>query len=81
MYNPVITTGGRAWRYGCSQRYMFRRGKFLDEKGFINVNSDMSTKTKGLYAVGDCTNKVVKQVQTACNDGAIAAFHILKYLN
>ena len=53
----------------------------LNEKGFINVDSQMKTKTDGLYAVGDCTNKFVRQVQTACSDGATAAFYILKYLN
>jgi thioredoxin reductase (NADPH) len=52
----------------------------LDEKGFILVNEKMETHTKGLYAIGDCTKKEVKQVQTACNDGAIAAFNIIKYL-
>ena len=33
MYNPISTPGGRAWKFACSQRYMCRKGKFLDEKG------------------------------------------------
>lgn len=33
IYNPISTPGGRAWRFACSQRYMCRKGKFLDEKG------------------------------------------------
>lgn len=33
MYNPITTPGGRAWKFACSQRYMTRKGKFLDEKG------------------------------------------------
>ena len=33
MYNPISTPGGNAWKFMCSQRYMTRKGKFLDEKG------------------------------------------------
>ncbi len=33
MYNPISTPGGKAWKFACSQRYMCRKGKFLDEKG------------------------------------------------
>lgn len=41
MYNPITTPGGRAWRFACSQRYMIRKGKFLDEKGNeISSNSE-----------------------------------------
>ena len=53
----------------------------LDERGFILVNSKMQTKTPGLYAIGDCTKKELRQVQTACNDGAIAAFNVLRSLD
>lgn len=49
-------------------------------KGFIVVNNKMETKTPGLYAVGDCTDKLMRQVTTACNDGAIAAFFANAYL-
>lgn len=45
MYNPITTPGGRAWRFGCSQRYMFRKGKFLDEKG--NEISNSSENPQG----------------------------------
>ena len=50
----------------------------LDERGFILVDEKMQTSTPGLFAIGDCTKKELRQVQTACNDGAIAAFNILK---
>jgi len=52
----------------------------LDEKGYIIVNSDMSTAIKGIYAAGDCIVKDLRQVVTACNDGAIAANSIIKVL-
>ena len=55
---------------------------FVDlEKGFIVTNEKMETKTPGVFASGDCTFKEVKQVVTACNDGAIAATMALRYLD
>jgi thioredoxin reductase (NADPH) len=38
----------------------------------------METSIKGLYAVGDVTEKKVRQIVTAVNDGAIAALNIIK---
>ena len=52
----------------------------LDERGYIKVNPDMSTAIKGIYGAGDCIQKDLRQVVTACNDGAIAANSIIKYL-
>ena len=52
----------------------------LNEKGYIIVNGDMSTAIKGIYAAGDCIVKDLRQVVTACNDGAIAANSIIKVL-
>ena len=49
-------------------------------KGFIKVNEKKETKTPGLYAIGDCTDKNMRQVSTAVNDGAIAAFFCNQYL-
>ena len=45
MYNPITTPGGRAWKFACSQRYMTRKGKFLDEKG--NEISSSSENPQG----------------------------------
>lgn len=49
-------------------------------KGYLEVNSDMSTSVPGIYGAGDVCNKVLRQVVTATNDGAIAAQSALKYL-
>lgn len=49
-------------------------------KGFITVNDLMQTNVPGIYAVGDCTDKKMRQVVTAVNDGSIAAFAINSYL-
>ena len=50
------------------------------EKGFILVNEDMETKTKGLYAVGDCRKKKIRQLVTAFNDASIAAYFAAQYI-
>ena len=54
--------------------------KVLDDHGYIITNDDMSTAIPGLYAAGDCIQKDLRQVVTACNDGAIAANSIVKFL-
>ena len=52
----------------------------LDENGFIKTNQDMSTAIEGIYAAGDCVQKQLRQVVTACSDGAIASSSIIRYL-
>lgn len=49
------------------------------EKGFIVTNEDCETKTKGLFAIGDCRVKKLRQVTTAVSDGATAAFYASNY--
>lgn len=44
----------------------------LDENGFIVTNEKMQTSANEVYAVGDVRSGVLKQVVTACADGAIA---------
>lgn len=44
----------------------------LDKNGFIVTDEHMRTSAKGVFAVGDVRNGVLKQIVTACNDGAIA---------
>ena len=45
MYNPISTPGGKDWKFACSQRYMCRKGKFLDDKG--NEISSSSENPQG----------------------------------
>lgn len=42
-----------------------------DESGYIITNELMETTVKGIYAAGDVRQKVLRQVVTATNDGAI----------
>jgi len=43
------------------------------EKGYLMVNKKQETNIKGVFAAGDITNNPLKQVVTACGEGAIAA--------
>ena len=59
----------------------FLDASILDERGYIIANNDMSTAIPGIYGAGDCIKKDLRQVVTACNDGAIAANSIIKSLS
>ncbi|MFH1854547.1 MAG: thioredoxin-disulfide reductase [Candidatus Omnitrophota bacterium] len=52
----------------------------LNDKGYILTGPDMNTSQKGIFACGDCTGKLLRQVVTACGDGAIAAFSAQQYV-
>lgn len=49
-----------------------------NEKGFIEVDKNMETKTKGIYAAGDVIKKDLRQICTATAEAAIAVNHIKK---
>lgn len=51
-----------------------------DEKGYIVTDENMKTNLDGVYAVGDCRAKFLRQVVTACADGAIASEQALLYI-
>jgi thioredoxin reductase (NADPH) len=52
----------------------------LDKGGYVIVDSNMQTSAKGIFACGDCTNKRLRQVITACGDGATAAVSAQLYV-
>ena len=52
----------------------------LAADGAITVDRDMKTSTPGLFACGDCTDKLLRQVVTACGDGATAAYSAQLYV-
>lgn len=49
--------------------------------GKIITDEDMKTNIDGVYAVGDIRDKKLRQVVTACADGAIAGTEVIKYVN
>lgn len=52
----------------------------LDEKGYLIVDNNMASKTEGIFAAGDCIQKQLRQIITACSDGAVAANSAIKYI-
>jgi thioredoxin reductase (NADPH) len=51
----------------------------LAADGSIVVDSEMRTSTAGIFACGDCIRKLLRQVITACGDGATAAYSAQLY--
>jgi len=52
----------------------------LNNQGYIETDAFMATKVPGIYGAGDITSKYLRQVITACSDGAIAAQSAAKYV-
>lgn len=52
----------------------------LSKGGYIKVNTKCETSVAGVYAAGDCIEKNVRQIITACADGAVAATHAAEYI-
>ena len=52
----------------------------LNDFGYFESGEDCLTKTPGIFVAGDCRSKKVRQVTTACADGAQAALAACNYL-
>ena len=52
----------------------------LDERGYFKPSDIVNTKTPGIFVAGDCCQKTLRQVTTACSDGAYAAIRACDYL-
>ncbi|SCJ83366.1 Thioredoxin reductase [uncultured Clostridium sp.] len=52
----------------------------LNDFGYITVNDKMESNIPGIYGAGDCITKNLRQVITACSDGAIAAQEASHYV-
>lgn len=57
-------------------------GVELDEEGLIKIKNDGSTNISGIFAAGDITtgSNKLRQIITACAEGAVAAFGVYNYL-
>ena len=55
-------------------------GKVEMENGYILANENMATNVKGVFVAGDIRRTPLRQIITACADGAIAADSAIKYL-
>jgi thioredoxin reductase (NADPH) len=58
----------------------FRDLVTVNQGGGITVDANMQTSVPGIFACGDCTAKRLRQVVTACGDGATAAFSAQLYV-
>ena len=52
----------------------------MTEQGYIIADQNMETSRKGIFACGDCTKKKLRQLVTACGDGAVAAKSAAEYI-
>jgi thioredoxin reductase (NADPH) len=52
----------------------------LDDGGYVIVDKNMATGVPGIFAAGDIRSGSVRQVVTACGDGATAAISADKYI-
>ncbi|MFH1641180.1 MAG: thioredoxin-disulfide reductase [Candidatus Omnitrophota bacterium] len=52
----------------------------LDDSGYIITDQLLATSQEGIFACGDCRQKSLYQVITACADGAVAASSVQRYL-
>ncbi len=52
----------------------------MTSRGYIKTNEDMETSCTGIFAVGDCRDKTLRQIATAVGDGAVAGYMAEKYV-
>jgi thioredoxin reductase (NADPH) len=53
----------------------------VDKSGYIIAGEDCHTNVDGIYVCGDNRTKELRQLVTACSDGAVAATEAIKYVN
>ena len=52
----------------------------MTERGYIPTNEHMETNVPGVFAAGDCREKMLRQVATSVGDGAIAGVMAERYI-
>jgi thioredoxin reductase (NADPH) len=58
----------------------FARLGILDRTGCIEADARMRTRVPGIFGAGDITVKHLRQIVTACSDGAVAANSAASYV-
>lgn len=53
----------------------------LSDRGYIISDESCTTETEGLFVAGDCRTKSIRQIATACGDGAVAALAACRFLD
>lgn len=52
----------------------------MNGSGYIITDAGMRTSEEGIFACGDCCEKPLRQIVTACSDGAVAGVSVNSYL-
>lgn len=65
--------------YDPNTKFIKDLGITLDENGYILVDKNQKTNIPGIFAAGDCTDVVMRQVVVAAGQGAIAAQSAYQY--
>lgn len=67
---------------GSSPNTDFVRGLAdLDESGYIITDKYLSSSRPGIFACGDCRDTALRQIITACGDGALAGTSCQQYID
>ncbi len=53
----------------------------LNQWGYVDAGESCHTNVKGIFVAGDCRSKKIRQVATACADGAVAAIAACDYVD
>ncbi len=53
----------------------------LDDAGYIITDQAMQTSCPGIFACGDCRRGSLRQIVTACGDGAVAGSGAIEYVD
>ena len=78
----TIETDGVFIFVGFVPNSAFLRGVVnMDRKGYVLTDEEMRTSVEGIYACGDVRKKLLRQVVTACAEGATAAFAAGHYID
>ena len=59
---------------------LFKDAVELDDSGYIVADESTRTNIPGVFAVGDVRTKALRQIVTACADGAVASRYIEEYI-
>lgn len=59
---------------------LFKERLKCNPAGFIKSNEEMQTNVSGVFVAGDIRDKTLRQIVTACSDGAIASNSAFKYI-
>ena len=63
------------------QNKQFENVRALDKWGYADSDEACVTKTAGIFVAGDCRKKRIRQVATACADGAVAALAACDFID